>query len=311
MSAPMSARGNAAATAAAFNMMPGRDGRMTPRNPLLIRDEVGKAKPSCFDLPNERFAYGRPGNHDQEGAREVSMYWVNHKPSPTRENPAPDFVWFNKQAASARVTTARDLAFYRKEHDSLTPRYGVTARGPRSRAIPSDVMASFTYGKKVRPSTPIDEVISHRFAEEAEDELMRCYADYREENEKSSARVRKIKGTTASRGNASQTRKAYHEPEQAPEENFKINKFKDIPTKINNGRQKAAHTELLNQLMKDATERGMSDAGPEASEAGASEVPRSSRGATPLGGVRRTPLGSRGGTPRRSPLPPPTPTGGY
>lgn len=233
-------------------------------NPLLVRDDVGKAKPSCYELPDDRFSYGRPGNHDSEGAREVSMFWVSHKPSPTPESNAPDFVWFNKRAATARVTTARDLAFYRKEHESLTPRYGVDGKRASQRGIPSDMIASFTYGKKVRPSTPIDEVISHRFAEQAEEDLRKFYTDFHDETEKG-PRARKIPLTTASRGHAMYNKKAHQEEEMSSQEQFKIRKFKGIPTKINNGRQRAAHQVLLQQLMKDA---GCSDVGPEASDLG-------------------------------------------
>lgn len=249
MSAPMSARSNTAAAAAAINMMPGGVPRAgTPRNPLLVRDDVGKAKPSCYDLPDDRFSYGRPGNHDSEGAREVSMYWVSHKASPMPESNAPDFVWFNKRAASARVTTARDLAYYRKEHDSLTPRYGLPGAGKSPRVIPSDVINGFTYGKKVRPSTPIDEVFSNRFAEQAEDDLRRFYTEYRDEHERASSRVRKIPLTTASRGHASQAKKAMTRKEDSREEDFKIRKFKNVATKIDNRRQKAPHTALLEKL---------------------------------------------------------------
>lgn len=268
MSVPLSARTNAAATAAAVNMMPGGIPRRgTPNNPLLVKDEVGKAKASCYDLPHERFAYGRPGNHDSEGAREVSMHWVSHKPSRQPESTAPDFVWFNKRAASAKVTTARDLAFYRKEHDSFTPRYGDSARGAPSRVIPSDVMTSYTYGKKVRPSTPIDDVMSHRFAEAAEDDLRKFYTDYRDELDNDSRKVRKIPMTTASRGHALRAREEKQWGEETTQDMFKLSKFRTrATTKINNGRQKAAHTALLAQLIKDA-ERP-SDLGQEASDGG-------------------------------------------
>merc|ERR1740115_69808 len=83
--------GNNAAYSAAVNMMPGGVPRYgPPKNPLLVRDEVGKAKASCYDLPDGRFPYGRPGNHDSEGAREVSMFWVSHKASQPPECTAPD-----------------------------------------------------------------------------------------------------------------------------------------------------------------------------------------------------------------------------
>lgn len=258
MAAPYSARSNIAANAAAINMMPGGlTPRGVPKNPLLVRDDVGKAKPSCYDLPGERFAYGRPGNHDVEGAREVSMYWASHKPSAQSQITAPDFVRFNKKAA-AKIATARELNSYRKENDSSTPRYGQASRGAAQRVIPSDVISGFTYGKKVRPSTPIDEVISNRFADQAEDDLMRFYAAYREQHEKSASQVRKIPQTTASRGHAmsanTEKKERQREAERGDlhrEEYFKIRKFKNVPTKIDNRRQQSRHLALLSRLQCD------------------------------------------------------------
>lgn len=267
-----------------------------PKNPLLVRDDVGKAKASCYDLPDGRFAFGRPGNHDSEGAREVSMFWVSHKPSQPPECTAPDFVWFNKRAASARVTTAKDLAFYRKENDNLTPRYGISGKVGASRIIPSDVINGFAYGKKVRPSTPIDEVMSHRFAEQAEEDLRKYYTNYRDEFERASTQVRKIPLTTASRGHASNGKKA-HAHEEAREEAFKINKFKNISTKVDSRRNKAARSDLLAQLMQEGMESTTPDMGPEASEMGDTrsaraspdlEPPlRSARASTPRSGSSR------------------------
>lgn len=236
-----------------------------PRNPLLVRDDVGKAKASCYDLPDGRFAYGRPGNHDSEGAREVSMLWVSHKPSPTPECSAPDFVWFNKRAASARVTTARDLAFYRKEHENLTPRYGVPMKGAASRVIPSDVIDGFTYGKKVRPSTPIDEVMSQRFAERAEEDLRKFYTEYRDQHEKAASQVRKIPLTAACRGHATQGKKA-HRLAETREDHFKIKKFQSIPTKVDTRRFRGARSQLLEQLIQEGQERA--SAAEEVSELG-------------------------------------------
>lgn len=47
---------------------------------------------------------------------------------------------------------------------------------------------------------------------------------------------------------------------------FKLSKFKNRPTKIKNGRQKAAHTALLAQLIKDTD--APSDLGLAASDGG-------------------------------------------
>jgi hypothetical protein len=203
------------------------------------------------------------------------MYWVSHKPSHGKECVAPDFVWFNKRAASARVTTARDLAFYRKENDNYTPRYGDSfkAATPRAKARSStprgnperpSTSGGFAYGKKVRPSTPIDEVISHRFAEQAEDELRRFYTDYRDQQESGTSQVRKIHLTNAAHGHATNAKKAYQQQEEEvrQDSHFKINKFRHIHSQVdsgrNNGRRQSANA-ILAQLGK-AKEQGTSQA---------------------------------------------------
>jgi hypothetical protein len=195
------------------------------------------------------------------------MCWVSHTPSPTPECAAPDFVWFNKRAASARVTTARDLAFYRRENDNLTPRYNLPGKSAPTRVVPSDVIPSFTYGKKVRPSTPIDDVMSHRFAEQAEDDLKRFYTEWADMQDNASTMVRKIPLTTASRGHAQFVKKAT-QYEEAREEHFKIKKFKNIATKIDNRRHKSACGMLLDRLTAEGEESNSQAVCQEASDLG-------------------------------------------
>lgn len=214
-----------------------------PTNPLLVKDDVGKAKPSCYNLPKEEFAYGRPGNMDMEGAREVSMQWVPHMPSRGHEEVVTDFITLHRKAAGAKVTTPRDLKHFRLERDGMyrSPRSVshqpplkddlVSDRVIKDTVIPSDVIPGFTYGRKVRPSTPIQEVISYRFAERSEQELHRFYTDFREVQHAARTQVRKIPLTNASRGHASTAKKAAMITE-SPKELFKISKFKRVTNKV-------------------------------------------------------------------------------
>lgn len=39
-------------------------------NTLLVKDDVGRAKPSTYDLPERRFIYGKPLDRDPENAKE-------------------------------------------------------------------------------------------------------------------------------------------------------------------------------------------------------------------------------------------------
>jgi len=183
------------------------------------------------------------------------MFWQSHRPSREKECTAPDFVWFNKRAATARVTTARDLAFYRKENDNFTPRYGESFKSTPRKVIPSDVMTGFAYGKKVRPSTPIDEVISHRFAEQAEDELRKYYTEFRDDQENGTSQVRKIHLTNAAQGHATNAKKALQQEEtREGQGNFKIKKYQNVYSKVDNGRNSARRKSanaILAQLGKE------------------------------------------------------------
>ena len=49
-------------------------------NLLLVKDDIGKARPSTRDLPNPDFTYGLPGPTDEEGVGKckcfkLSGYW--------------------------------------------------------------------------------------------------------------------------------------------------------------------------------------------------------------------------------------------
>lgn len=247
---PLSARENRSlrsAGAAFVQVAPGGAPlRGTAKNPLLVRDSVGSAKPSTYDLPHEQFAYGRPCNQDVEGAREVSMRWVSHTPSADVENAAPDYVNFNKKACAAKITNATDLKHFRMERDVVAAAMPMSARGASagpgySRNLPkiADMLPEgFTHGRKVRPSTPIGQVISSRFAERSEQELYRFYTEYREATDMMQTQVRKIPLTTASRGHASTARKfRSQQTEESQRELFKLKKWNRVPGKVSTRRK--------------------------------------------------------------------------
>lgn len=235
---------------------------LTPRptNPLLVRDNVGKPRSSTFDLPEDGFAYGRPTNDDVEGAREVCMRWVAHTPSKQREVDAPDFVDFNRRAAAARVTTSKDARHFHKECD-LSPRSAQALHGSPGKAlIPSDVIPGFTYGRKVRPSTPIQEVISARFADRAEKQLDRFYAEMSEAREMSKMQVNKIHQTAASRGHATGAKKAMQLED--PKALFKLSRFTRIGSKVDRSRRKIGDVCEDPDFLADAMDGDMRLPGP-------------------------------------------------
>lgn len=205
--------------------------RGRPRNPLLVKDDVGKAKATCYDVPCDSFAYGRPDARDSYGAREVTMQWVSHTMSKPREE-GVDFTRHNKKALAAGCLWAKDVGFSRA-HASLPPlRAG--SLGPRLlvKTLPSQVDPSFAYGQPVRPSTPILQVVQNNFGKKAEEELCSYYREHNEWVERrEGVQIRRIPLTKASRGH-SQGAKSHRMQSEEAREPFKMSKFKSVISRI-------------------------------------------------------------------------------
>jgi len=153
-----------------------------------------------------------------------------------------------KRAAAAKVTTSKDLKQFKNLiEDNLTQQNSAPS-GQVKDTIPSDVIQGFTYGRKVRPSTPIQEVISYRFAEKSEQELNRFYSDFRDVQEASKTQVRKIPLTVASRGHASAHKKAMMMGLDQGKELFKIGKFKRVGPRVVT---KHSHTRPGDEVFED------------------------------------------------------------
>jgi hypothetical protein len=200
------------------------------RNPLLVKDDVGKAKPSCYRLPPEDFAYGRPDMPDFEGAREVTMQWVAHHAEAKPQADIQDFKKLNKAAVTAKVVDPRKLTQFRKENSVPVT---TTASAPPPKVYPSEVVPSFTYGKKTRPSTPIAQVISNQFAAEYEASLAEIY-DFYEKEKKDAGKMSKIRTTRAAEGHARKLQEIERSASAGDlkKEPFKLSKFKNVKGKL-------------------------------------------------------------------------------
>ena len=49
---------------------------LSNKNPLLVKDDVGKPKPCTVKLPESQHSYGKPDNKDQEGAGKLTSVWT-------------------------------------------------------------------------------------------------------------------------------------------------------------------------------------------------------------------------------------------
>jgi len=85
--------------------------KINPKNVLLVKDDVGKAKPSTFDLPGPEFAYGLRGPDDQEGAgigftKAVTRSWALHQKS-KKKKPDKDFKKLNIVSSKEKATNPK------------------------------------------------------------------------------------------------------------------------------------------------------------------------------------------------------------
>ncbi|CAE7040137.1 CFAP77 [Symbiodinium sp. CCMP2456] len=148
-------------------------------NPVIAKDDIGRAKHSCYTLPPDNHAYGRACPRDPQGAREVLSAWVPHHPTAAPQDLAQDFRAINKSAAKKGVRTVKQMTAFRKAVDiRLHPR-AVEACGRRVRDA---VDTSATYGRANLPSTPMQDVLKGAFASEFQSELSARYDAYAEIN---------------------------------------------------------------------------------------------------------------------------------
>lgn len=195
-------------------------------NTILVRDDVGKAKPTCYDLPHESFAYGRAEPADMEGAREVTMHWAAHVPMPKPGNNVQDFRKINKMAAKANIPNAVELAKFKRGVN--VQKIDAPPMGAQPKVIPSDVIPSFAYGRKSRPSTPIAAVVGYQYSAEYEEALANSYDTYAAAQPPGKTKVRL---TRASKSLIEASRQKVSQPEE-PREPFKLSKFKKVSSRL-------------------------------------------------------------------------------
>jgi len=197
-------------------------------NVILVRDDVGKARPTCYDLPHEAHAYGRAEPADLEGAREVTMHWASHVPRPKPDGNVQDFRKLNRMAAQAHISNATDLKYFKQGRDvKLIPKASINNQ---PKVIPSDVIPSFAYGRKSRPSTPISAVVGYQYAAEYEEALANTYAGYEMSADPAKRKVRLTKSSKALMVHSAHRRAAADRYEQP--ELFKLTKFKKVTSRF-------------------------------------------------------------------------------
>ncbi|CAD8174727.1 unnamed protein product [Paramecium pentaurelia] len=196
-------------------------------NPLLMKDDVGKSKPSTYNLPNQDFVYGQPLARDKEGAKEVTMTWKFHQESQDRV-PNRDFAELNKQSIHNGSVKAHDMYKFRQTNDARLK----LKKGTNIQAIelPEE---EFRYGRKNRPSTPMKLVMGNSYGIEAESQILEKYQG-RASSQDSKLSSSLVKGNKASQLFYDTNHKKLAAIQGVEKkEPFKMEKFKTVNPKIN------------------------------------------------------------------------------
>lgn len=141
------------------------------KNLLLVKDDVGRAKPNTRDLPPEGFTFGRADRRDQENAGVVTSSWKLHSQSKPAEAER-DFKKLNKMSIKEGVIDAKQQKDFRQTNDARIDSFIGNISRRRQQSVPENV----AFGKANRPSTPINGIISNYYGVTAHQEIDEKYS---------------------------------------------------------------------------------------------------------------------------------------
>ena len=82
------------------------------KNPLLTRDDVGRAKPSTHDLPQDTHAYGVKNKKEEYGVGALTSSW--HLPDIKKSNTSErDYQRLNKMGVNAKIIKPNQVREFR------------------------------------------------------------------------------------------------------------------------------------------------------------------------------------------------------
>ncbi|XP_066568746.1 cilia- and flagella-associated protein 77 [Amia ocellicauda] len=134
-------------------------------NPLLIRSELGRIRSRGYSLPGPEFVYGQTNPIRDGGVPEALSHWRSVAPAAQpdwgTQQMGKDFVSLNREAVKSGLVTAQEHSQYRATHH-IPCRPPVP---PGSRLRPLRSPPDITFGVSTRPSTPIFDLLEHKYAQ--------------------------------------------------------------------------------------------------------------------------------------------------
>jgi hypothetical protein len=196
-------------------------------NVLLVKNPLGKVKPTTRTLPSADFTYGYVEPFDAEGAKDVLSTWCQHQRNPA---PAPktNFVELNKQSAMQGCVNAKNVASFRKTYD--VPMSEGT-RAPYQNVYYPDQQT--VYGMKSAPSAPLAALLTHSYGRASVHENRHTYT--RRATQKRARQNKKLTQYTT-QASLGHTKVAAPPPKPM----FKLQQFRDVPSRVTLGQYAGA-----------------------------------------------------------------------
>lgn len=140
------------------------------QNQLLLRNELGKPMHRGYGgYPGEVFRYGRPNGVKDGGAAEAMRGWTNNslpvlgKGSTDAARTERDFMALNRAAVVAGLTTSSENYQFRATHDV---RRKVQSQEQGKKTMNRRLPPSMVFGISTRPSTPVHDLLEHRYQDQ-------------------------------------------------------------------------------------------------------------------------------------------------
>ena len=137
-------------------------------NVLILKSDVGKAKPCAVPLPPSGFVYGQGRVRDKERVGCIISSWETHSVSKLPQAPR-DFKTLNVLGLRNGLWTSKELSQFRQVTDAK-----VKIREGKARTAVK--VPDSTFGVKVRPGTPMTSVMGNEFGRAAYDERHEKYS---------------------------------------------------------------------------------------------------------------------------------------
>ncbi|XP_071477517.1 cilia- and flagella-associated protein 77-like [Diadema antillarum] len=133
-------------------------------NPLLKKSQLGKSLERGYNLPPADFMYGRPNITKDGGASDALSGWSPKTPlgpigHSERKPTERDFIALNKACVGAGLVRASDQSQYRATHDVRRR----ISEEEKSKSKVKRIPASMTFGISTRPSTPVFDLLEHKY----------------------------------------------------------------------------------------------------------------------------------------------------